>query len=94
MAGGGAGTARAYHGTARKSYRAAMPLVPKAIRDAAVREIEDAILAGGDLGCTRDLAEGIARSSKRRAVREAWQRRIAGERPELHEVAILTVPPR
>ena len=71
-----------------------MPLVPKRIRDAAVREIEDSILRGGELGCTRELAEGIARSSKRRAVREAWQRRIAGERPELHEVAALTVRSR
>ncbi len=87
-------TCRGYHTAERKRYRAAMPIVPKRIRDAAVREIEDEILSDVPLTCSRDLAEGIARSSKRRAVREAWQRRIAGERPELHEVAILTVPPR
>jgi hypothetical protein len=87
-------TCRGYHTAERKRYRAAMPIVPKRIRDAAVREIEDEILSDGPIACSRDLAEGIARSSNRRAVREAWQRRVAGERTELHEVAILTAPPR
>lgn len=58
------------------------------------REIEEEILGDGPLTWSVELTRGVAKMSKRRAVKEAWKRREAALRPEEHLVAVLTVPPR
>ena len=58
------------------------------------REIEEEILGDGPLTWSVEFTRGVARMSRRRAVKEAWKRREATLRPELREVATIKAPPR